>query len=613
MKKLKLFIFTLLSVLTLGLFVVTGSKVNAETSKLIDSRSIGAVTTPNIQTANAAILTALDVETDSNNVYGWKSTDGGSSSQNNIAYRKYTDSSHSLRSPLLCASDKTTTANKVTVDVNVAFATKNASSFLVSALNASGTVLETKTVNIAAQSSSKTYVDAAQQVFTVDSGSIAYISLARNGADTYFGGVNISYYLTSDDSGVEYYTATYNLGSASGQIASSKVDQTADNKTIELPNPSEHNVTYANHTFAGWKLGDDIYQAGDEYTLDSDVEFVAQWTENAKYTVTYYVDGVQLTNVDAKYTSVYTGSSLEYYPTYADKAFDGWYTNTNYSVKVTTVTGNISVYGRTTELKTSLTQSDLTAETLSETKVHYAGTMFTLTSGLKIGTDAKTLPNETTSSYRINTSGSSYNSSTNIRTIDFKAPSDGKVVVYANTNTANKHVNLYNPSTQGVLSSYTTAEAATVYEIEFEVEKDNEYALGIDTNGSFYYVEFIPYMSKDGSVTVDAETNTNKSVLRFITTISGVELENVDKIELMIKKDAGDYKTVELTSVYESISGAKSEYNEDLAHHTYYGIFKLTNAQTIAGSTITFKAVVTYTDGSSVTMDAKSFVMPSAS
>lgn len=593
MKKFKKIMLGALSVLTLGLFVVTGTKVNAADSINYGeegvSKAAATTTAGNTYNLNAYYGSSSDTNADYG-VYHLNFSsinfDAGSNVTQHEDLTAYLKTSSETSSGYGWRAKSSTGCN-----IQIKIGAQQSATIIIylyynstnNGVNIDGTTYTTTNSSKVVDKVVKNYVNDTDSTYTYtiapgNKSGITYISTTTTALST--DGVSVHF---ESNGGSNVDTQTVKSGE----------------KATRPSNP-----TKANYTFVNWYTKDgsnddwgDVFDF--DNTISESITLYAKWTENAKYNVTYYVDGVQLTNVDAKYTSVYTGSSLEYYPTYTDKAFDGWYTNTNYSVKVTAVTGNISLYGRTTELKTSLTQSDLTAETLSETKVHYAGTMFTLTSGLKIGTDAKTLPNETTSSYRINTSGSSYNSSTNIRTIDFTAPSDGKVVVYANTNSANKHVNLYNPSTQDVLSSYTTAEAAIVYEIEFEVEKDNEYALGIDTNGSFYYVAFVENASVSFNCQYDTEDPADATKIRFIATIDGVaDVTAINTVTFSITVGT-QTEYFKCSKLYSSIANVYDNFGS--ADGRYYAVYALTGIQSAIQNGVAFESMsvtVTFTSES---------------
>ena len=49
----------------------------------------------------------------------------------------------------------------------------------------------------------------------------------------------------------------------------------ASGETVTLPTP-----TRSGYTFKGWDLNGQTYQAGDQYTVDGDVTFTAQWEQN---------------------------------------------------------------------------------------------------------------------------------------------------------------------------------------------------------------------------------------------------------------------------------------------------------------------------------------------
>ena len=112
-------------------------------------------------------------------------------------------------------------------------------------------------------------------------------------------------------------TLTYDAGEGTGTVPEVV---TVDHGTKVRLARSE-GLTKENATFAGWKIGDTTYQAGDQVTLNENTTATAQWT-TAKHTVTFntmggsnvpsqeVVHGGKLTNVTT--------------PTLNDKVFMGW-------------------------------------------------------------------------------------------------------------------------------------------------------------------------------------------------------------------------------------------------------------------------------------------------
>ena len=74
----------------------------------------------------------------------------------------------------------------------------------------------------------------------------------------------------------ETYTVTFVGGDGATGDAPTQEPVTAGTK-ITLP---ANTFTKENHTFAGWNDGTTTYDAGAEYTVNANVTFTAQWTEN---------------------------------------------------------------------------------------------------------------------------------------------------------------------------------------------------------------------------------------------------------------------------------------------------------------------------------------------
>ena len=71
-------------------------------------------------------------------------------------------------------------------------------------------------------------------------------------------------------------TLTYDLNGGEGTKPN---DVTAPYGTA-INIASDKGITKKYYSFAGWKIGNDTYQAGDEYTLRGDATAIAQWTED---------------------------------------------------------------------------------------------------------------------------------------------------------------------------------------------------------------------------------------------------------------------------------------------------------------------------------------------
>ncbi|MBS6524876.1 MAG: InlB B-repeat-containing protein [Peptoniphilaceae bacterium] len=115
---------------------------------------------------------------------------------------------------------------------------------------------------------------------------------------------------------------TYNAGGATGEVP--KELEVEHGTTVRLAGPG--NLAKANATFAGWKIGDKIYQTADEITLNENTTAIAQW-ETVEHTVMFDLAGG---TIDGKTTKesikVKHGKTIEEVdgPIQEGKVFMGW-------------------------------------------------------------------------------------------------------------------------------------------------------------------------------------------------------------------------------------------------------------------------------------------------
>ena len=115
----------------------------------------------------------------------------------------------------------------------------------------------------------------------------------------------------------QQYTVTYEAGVATGDPV--EVADIEEGTTIQL---QDNPYTYAGHVFVGWSDGNDVYEAGDDYTVNGDVTLTAQWAQ--QFNVTYNPgdaggDPIVRTVAAGAY-NLEAGNIF----TYAGHAFDGW-------------------------------------------------------------------------------------------------------------------------------------------------------------------------------------------------------------------------------------------------------------------------------------------------
>ena len=152
----------------------------------------------------------------------------------------------------------------------------------------------------------------------------AYTNTVAINAITSSGGPKLQYYKTSGQERFRYYASNqtaiqlYKKDNGTTKYTSSPVEKvtiTFDanggeggcqkaiiNKGSELTICAEA-PTKTHSEFAGWKNGDDVYEAGQAYTFDANITLTAQWNDAATYAVTYNVNGSEdaAPTIDAQY------------------------------------------------------------------------------------------------------------------------------------------------------------------------------------------------------------------------------------------------------------------------------------------------------------------------
>ena len=140
-----------------------------------------------------------------------------------------------------------------------------------------------------------------------------YIGIKAKGGAVYYDEIVIKWTPAT----FSKYTVTYEAGDATGDPV--EVANIEEGTTIQL---QDNPYTYAGHVFVGWSDGNDVYEAGDDYTVNDDVTLTAQWAQ--QFNVTYNPgeaggDAIVRTVAAGAY-NLEAGNIF----TYAGHAFDGW-------------------------------------------------------------------------------------------------------------------------------------------------------------------------------------------------------------------------------------------------------------------------------------------------
>ena len=124
---------------------------------------------------------------------------------------------------------------------------------------------------------------------------------------------------------IEKVTVTFALDGGEGGCQTTKINK-GGKLTI-----CEDVPTKAHYDFDGWKNGDDVYTAGEEYTFDASVTITAQWKAIPTYTVTYEKGGEDVTGSIAQVQNIERGTTIQLSDgtgfTYTGHMFTGWKQN----------------------------------------------------------------------------------------------------------------------------------------------------------------------------------------------------------------------------------------------------------------------------------------------
>jgi uncharacterized repeat protein (TIGR02543 family) len=118
------------------------------------------------------------------------------------------------------------------------------------------------------------------------------------------------------------HAVTYSAGAGSGAPTDSNGYVAGATVTVSSVEPSR-----TGYSFSGWLYGGTVYQKGQPFPMpDSDVEFVAQWTQNPTYSVTYNTSGGTAGPVDSnRYAQGATVTVSSVKPTpMSGYSFNGW-------------------------------------------------------------------------------------------------------------------------------------------------------------------------------------------------------------------------------------------------------------------------------------------------
>lgn len=307
-------------------------------------------------------------------------------------------------------------------------------------------------------------------------------------------------------------------------------------------------------------------------------------------------------------------------PRVLNKTFVGWFDGDTEYTSSSEITSNITLIAKYTELKNDLVVFGNYTTGLSSSSQTTAahniidGVDASGNSNKKIGAKAYTIGD-------VQFNGTS-NSDTFIQCgeITFTLAKTSMVTLYA-TQTGNKSTN---NATTYVINASTNATVMDTFRFDL---KDSDSTTLITAHsitlpaGTYKTVQSglqnwygirvnQDIIAADTTASVFAEMNNTTGTLRFVGKLTGVtNLDNIASIELVLKKDGvATNSKIYLTTCYTSVTGTTQDCAA--ANGTYYVIFRLNNANSLAtGTKISKELIITFTDGSTTTSNASEITM----
>lgn len=367
----------------------------------------------------------------------------------------------------------------------------------------------------------------------------------------------ISITLSSDDQfSVKQYTVTYDVD---GETTSSSVDE---NSSITLnAAPSKAEDEQYTYQFAGWSDGESTYEAGESYTVTSNVTFTAFWNvidKNANK-VSFYSEGVLYSQ-----SSISNGSvSMPINPTKNGYTFLGWLNEDGSSFVNSELSDNINVYANYSinqktsnllgDVKYSLTVEDVTDSSIKTVKTYKE--FFTIA-----GADKKEITTDTQSDSlndksftgRIKLGGTGTKSS---RYISFTIDKSMDLVIYGASGSSSSERNLVLENQDGSVNEniLVTKTIAT----NSKSLAAGTYYLYSGNSGFNVYGIYLKECSYTPNLSLSVDAKTELSKVRVVATIDNVDIDSskVNGISSVVYTVYGATKTTNLPAakLYTSI------------------------------------------------------------
>ncbi len=600
MNKFKKILLGTLSVLTLGLFAVVGTKVNAETHTVSNTTTRTDYVIGDTYTLN--VDTVLDLHDSSDFKLDGQS---GSTTDKYFGIFYMTGTKWIRKNSNKDLVSNGTGSGSEVCKINVVIGNNQKITVSVDAIRSSST-----STNIYLEDSTNVIVSGSSITsnFSAVNGNASYTYSKSNVNDPDTKTVNIVFEgklgfdsISATVTNATTYTLTYeNNGHGTSQSVVSNITSI----------PTLPTLVEEGWRFDGWFYDDGTWEqpviAGE--SLSANKTIYAKWTDLSDvWNITFKKYSTDTTDYDS--VAVAKGESVgsENWPSsprVLNKNFGGWFDGDTEYTSSTEINGDLSLVAKFNELKNDLVVfgdyttglSDVKGEEITDEYTIIDGIVATGSSNKKFGSKSYTIGdvsfNGTTNSNKFIQCGELSFTLTNTSMVTFYGTqtndSNAKTTHVINTTTNETVMSNFVVSTKvsdssNVRDSFSVTLPAGTYKT---VQSGLLNWYGIRVNQDI--------KAADTTVTVDADKSTDGDTIRFMGTLAGItDVDNIDSIQLLLSKDGVKAKKdIYFTTVYRSVKGKYAA-----ADNTYYVIFALKDVKDVIG-TFNFDVKVSFTDGS---------------
>ncbi len=575
MKKIKLLMFGILSVLTLGIFAIC-TKVNAQTVSFTYSAYSDTLQTTEGGTTNISNIS----NNEGNGWYNPSAVSGVSISTE--YYLSYASASNGVITKIGNSTEALVSNIPTKYKTNI-------------------TITSTNTVG---------YVCAMSPVDGINQIDIVLNNTKGNSGE--------SFILVTCD-GTNYYKYGDTLNTANLSI-NQTITLAQINSTLEANNVAEAST----NTSMGYAIiltaAKNIYTSTWTSTIYKDVEVTSNY-----YDVYFHdIDG----NVLSDLTSNVEENTLVTKPTAPYvwlNTFNYWATldnstYTKFDFENTVITGETHLYAVYSEIENAITDPntlDLSlmgygysslSESTSTSNRELTGTIYTLLSGnTRFYSTSKTVADLGTSSAAVNTGGGF--SSSNIKNgIRINPTTDGTLSMYVYC--SNDRACLMLDSNKEEINSGQTTGKATMTLVQYDLEANKTYNFG-SSDGSIYiyYASFIQDIAdtvtfSGATVQGTSTADTTKGAVRFLGKLENVALADITSIKVSVQITDYSVHEFDVENVYTSITGFDNATAADNTLYFYFSVYDLDS--TFNSNVFNFSAEITYSDSSVFTSETYS-------